>query len=807
MSKRSGKNIIRNQSVNIDQSPISINPQSQNTKTAKKATAAFIGSYNYMQPGRSTQYDIGTDNYNGLTDIPVYIALMNEKNGGCLYFPTNLKQKYSYYRYFYRADAYVGAAIDLHTDLPMSKLSLKMPPMVNQKRRQYIKKKYQHMVQSLDLYSKLRDILFQFWLIGNCYCYLQYNPKIKQFDKLVILPPQDCNVTNYPFSNQSVIAYNQQQIIQLVKRLKSLSSDYSGVSAYLNDDIYTSTLSQMDKRILQNIPQQLLQHVFKNQTILFDTDPYAGGSLGSFAFIVTRRKHSYATLGASLLQRVFVPLMQKVHYTYTQWALASRNMTPRNKLTAPQINPQQLDQLRQQFDASMNMPQYAIVTNYDWNWQIIGADNRLIDLGRQYQVIQNQIFAGLGVTRQILSGQGMYSSGHINVQIMNARYLLVRDQFKKMVQDKIFKPIAEQNGFYDVDQDGFKHYYYPKLSFERLSIIDNDQNFDKLFQLYQKGSLPIGYIYEILNIDEEQATQKLKKDMFTVKDSTFNEMIRQSYSRIGDNLIQNSNLDQLLAQNLFVNGKQVQFKKAQDGEGGGDSDNPFDLGDDSSSDDSGSDNPFDLGDDSSQDSSSQQQNDNPFDLEEQEQKKDKTQDKVENNLVELSDQDFEQFLKTQQLVVQDQDIKQFLKMQNKYVVKNKQIKQFLNDYFLRPTNKDVDAFIGLIDNQLHPTNKMFENFLETLNIQRPTNKQVEQFLKMFFLKPTNKQIEQFLKRYGKYQVSDQQMQEFLQKNNEEQNQVVSDQDIQQFIESQQSENVDLNDVDNFQLSNENKFKL
>jgi hypothetical protein len=34
---------------------------------------------------------------------------------------------------------------------------------------------------------------------------------------------------------------------------------------------------------------------------LFDTDPYAGGEIGSFAFVVTRRKHSYATLGASLL--------------------------------------------------------------------------------------------------------------------------------------------------------------------------------------------------------------------------------------------------------------------------------------------------------------------------------------------------------------------------------------------------------------------------------------------------------------------------------------------------------------------------
>ena len=756
MNKMNGKNKVKQLKIDLQ--------KDNNVKNAKTITSAFIGSYNYMQPGRSTQYDIGTDNYNGLTDIPVYIALMNEKNGGCLYFPTNLKQKYSYYRYFYRTQPYVGAAIDLHTDLPMSKLSLKMPAMANEKRRQFIKKKYQHMVETLDLYSKLRDILFQFWLIGTCYCYLQYNSKTKQFDKLVILPPQDCNVTNYPFSNQSLIAYNQQQIIQLVKRLKSLSSDYSGLQAYLNDDIYSNSLSDMDRRILQNIPQQLLEHVFKNETILFDTDPYAGGEIGSFAFVVNRRKHSYATLGASLLQRVFVPLMQKVHYTYTQWALASRNMTPRNKLTAPQINPQQLDELRQQFDASMNMPQYAIVTNYDWNWQIVGADNRLIDLGRQYQVIQNQIFAGLGVTRQILSGQGMYSSGHINVEIMNARYLLVRDTFKKMVQDKIFKPIAEQNGFYDIDSDGFKHYYYPKLSFERLSIIDNDQNFDKLFQLYQKGSLPVGYIYEILNIDEEQATEKLKQDMFTVKDSTFNQMIRQTYSRVGDDIVDKTNIHDLLAKSIFVNGQRLKATQTEE----------------------------------------QQSNqmENPFDVDKEE------DDLVNNNLVQVNDQDFEQFLKTQQIVVQDQDIKQFLKQQNKYIVKNKDIKQFLKQHFLKPSNTDINNFVDLNSDILQPTNKMFENFLQTLNIVKPTNKDVQQFMKIFFLKPTNSQIMQFLKRYGYYQISDQDIQEFLnQKKEVEDIQKITDQDIQEFLNSKDGQLLDNNDVNNFQLNSEPKFKI
>ena len=772
MNKMNGKNKVKQLKIDLQ--------KDNNVKNAKTITSAFIGSYNYMQPGRSTQYDIGTDNYNGLTDIPVYIALMNEKNGGCLYFPTNLKQKYSYYRYFYRTQPYVGAAIDLHTDLPMSKLSLKMPAMANEKRRQFIKKKYQHMVETLDLYSKLRDILFQFWLIGTCYCYLQYNSKTKQFDKLVILPPQDCNVTNYPFSNQSLIAYNQQQIIQLVKRLKSLSSDYSGLQAYLNDDIYSNSLSDMDRRILQNIPQQLLEHVFKNETILFDTDPYAGGEIGSFAFVVNRRKHSYATLGASLLQRVFVPLMQKVHYTYTQWALASRNMTPRNKLTAPQINPQQLDELRQQFDASMNMPQYAIVTNYDWNWQIVGADNRLIDLGRQYQVIQNQIFAGLGVTRQILSGQGMYSSGHINVEIMNARYLLVRDTFKKMVQDKIFKPIAEQNGFYDIDSDGFKHYYYPKLSFERLSIIDNDQNFDKLFQLYQKGSLPVGYIYEILNIDEEQATEKLKQDMFTVKDSTFNQMIRQTYSRVGDDIVDKTNIHDLLAKSIFVNGQRLKATQTEEQQSN-QMENPFDV-----------------------DKEEQQSNqmENPFDVDKEE------DDLVNNNLVQVNDQDFEQFLKTQQIVVQDQDIKQFLKQQNKYIVKNKDIKQFLKQHFLKPSNTDINNFVDLNSDILQPTNKMFENFLQTLNIVKPTNKDVQQFMKIFFLKPTNSQIMQFLKRYGYYQISDQDIQEFLnQKKEVEDIQKITDQDIQEFLNSKDGQLLDNNDVNNFQLNSEPKFKI
>jgi len=735
MNNRNGKTIINRGGAEVGK-----------TKIAKTVNASFLGSYSYFQPGRANQYDLGTDNYNGLTDIPLYLAWMNEKNGGILYFPTNLKEKYQFYRYFYRSDAYVGAAIDLHTDLPMSKITLKMPPMNNIKRRNIIKKKYESMCEKLKLFTKLQSILFDYWVIGNVFVFCQYDPNLKEFVKLVILPPEDVNITKYPLSDDSLIVYNQEQVIELVKRLKSLNKDYSNFDLYLNDT--SAELSEVDKRILSSIPDELLKYIFDNESINFDTDPYAGGELGSFCFHLARRKHEYATLGSSILERIFVPLMQKLHYTYTQWSLASRNMTPRNKITAPEISPEQLEQLREQFDMSMLTPEYSIITNYDWNWDIVGADNRLIDLGREYEVIENQIFAGLGVTREVLTGEGMYSSGHINVEIMNARYLLIRDIFKNMVEENLFKPIAKENGFYDVDEDGFTHYYYPKLSFERLSIIDNSENFDKMFNLYQKNSLPIGYIYEMLNIDEEEATEKLRKDMFTVKDATFNEMVREVYTRVGDSIVDETNIAELMTGSLFVNGTSVTMKN----------------NDESDENDESSDDPFST-DDSMSNSEETLETNNDVEEDNKEKLKEK---EIEKHSIELNDQDFEDFIKTQELVATDDEITEFLRNQNEVMIYNKDLKDFMNEYFLKPTNKDVDTFENLIDPEFHPTNTMFENFLEKRGIVTPSNKDIKDFFKLYFLKPTNDQIRKFLDRYKYISIEDEDVNKFIEdsKNNQ-----------------------------------------
>jgi hypothetical protein len=142
-----------------------------------------------------------------------------------------------------------------------------------------------------------------------------------------------------------------------------------------------------------------------------------------------------------------------------------------------------------------------------------------------------------------------------------------------MIEENLFKPMADANGFYDEDEDGNKTYFYPKISFNRLTIRDNAEVFDNLFQLYQKGSLPIDTIYEMFNLDPTEAHEKLKHDMFTVKDSTFNELLRPIYDAIGAKVMESTDIFERVVKTLDApDGKPLNLKKSPEegGEGGED---------------------------------------------------------------------------------------------------------------------------------------------------------------------------------------------------------------------------------------------
>jgi len=555
---------------------------------SKEKQASYLGWGGFGGFGRPTMIGASSTFYNntymnggrsgGMGDVPPWIALMNEMNGGVLYYPTTLKEKYEFYRYFYRSDPYVKAATDMNTDLPLSRLLLRMPKMEDKKRSKKIQRFYENMIDELHLYDKLHSLLFEQNIIGNAYCFVQYSEEKKRWDKLTILPPEEVNVANYPLSDIKQIQYRPEQLISTVMKYNLNVESYE---KYLES---VKQLGEEDQAVLQDVSYEFVKQIKDHNGILkFDTDPYHpaddGDKIGSFVFHFAHKRHEYQDLGVSPLECIMTSLLQKTHYMFTQLSLASRNMTPRNLIVADKITAEALDDLRDQVDQSMLSPDYSIVTNYNVQWEQIGAENRLIDLQRENEVIENQLFAGLGVTRELLTGEGMYSGNKISIEILNTKYLLVREMLQRFVEDSLFRPVALQNGFYEDDEDGNRTWFYPKLGFTRLTIRDNQEVFDQLFQLYQKGSLPIGMILDIFNIDSDDVDEELKKDLFTVKDATYNEMLRQVYSSLGDKLVESTDIVKQIAESIVgPTGKKLKYTGEDAEEGGEGGDESFGLG-------------------------------------------------------------------------------------------------------------------------------------------------------------------------------------------------------------------------------------
>jgi len=74
----------------------------------------------------------------------------------------------------------------------------------------------------------------------------------------------------------------------------------------------------------------------------------------------------------------------------------------------------------------------------------------------------------------------------------------------------------------------------------------------------------VDIILELLNIDPVATKEKLERDMFTLNDSQFNEVLRGIYGEAGRALAENSDALEKIAENLGLT-----YEKPEEEGGGG----------------------------------------------------------------------------------------------------------------------------------------------------------------------------------------------------------------------------------------------
>jgi hypothetical protein len=472
-----------------------------------------------------------------------------------LQLPHSQVQQWHWYRFFYKTDPFVKRAIDVHTELPLSKVRLSVPRAKNKELAQRAYRYCQKWADRTNLLHRLIEITFELNLLGEVNVYMEDNsPDMPRdireentlyFDSqtgqvreqwqlrddaddreaewvrknyrgwtgIRVIPPEQVQVVTYPLS--------EDKDFELIpdRELKTLISraDAGDPTAI---------------RVIQKMSEDLISAIRQDQNVPLNTDP----DLGSHIVQLTNKKSQYDPRGHSLLECCIRTLVHRDKLRQAQAQISSRHMTPIRVVWGENLDAGDVEALRDQISMALIDPDYSIIVNKQITWEEMGSESRLLDLGSEYDLSDRQLYAGLGVTESLLSGESSYSGDRINLEVINTRYLLLRELLQDFVERHMFQPMCRRMGFVETDQDGDEVVIYPKLSFTRLALRDNADTFDALFNLYNKNSLGLSVILDLLNIDFDATQEEVQKSLFTVNDPLFNELIRSLYGAMSDEI-------------------------------------------------------------------------------------------------------------------------------------------------------------------------------------------------------------------------------------------------------------------------------
>ena len=491
--------------------------------------------------------------------------------------PQSLHEQWNYYRFFYRAEPFVGQAIDLHTELPLSKIRIGIPQAQNRDIAVAATRFCERWSDQIGLLQRLISIVHERNLIGEVFVWCEDgNPEMPEdirteMQRIIVTEEGE----HEGHSPGDVIEERVERDDANERAAKWLRKNYKGWTAvrtlppeqvrmesfnFTDEKIFelipdSKTKALLEKasagdassvRVVESMPPEVVAAISSGSNIPLNTDPMAG----SFVHYVANRKSDYEARGRSILERCMRILVYRDKLRQAQTSIASRHMTPIRIVYGEDLNITDVEALREQVDMALQDPDYSIIANFEVRWEEMGADQRLLDLSSEYDLTDRQLYAGLGVTEGLLSGESSYSGDRINLEVINTRYMLLREQIQDLVQNFIFKPMCARMGFLEEDEDGEERVIVPSLTFTRLALRDNRDSFDALYNLYQKGSLDVDTILEMLNLDPVAVRAKIERDLFTVNDPTFNEVLRGVYGDAGRAIAENSDANEKIAKAL-----------------------------------------------------------------------------------------------------------------------------------------------------------------------------------------------------------------------------------------------------------------
>lgn len=157
------------------------------------------------------------------------------------------------------------------------------------------------------------------------------------------------------------------------------------------------------------------------------------------------------------------------------------------------------------------VPTGVFVTRRNGKIGIHGNSGKVLQLTNEFELIEQDIIDGFMLNKAILNGEGpSYSNAQVGLLTLSKRLERFRQEVSYWMEERLFKPNAEWNGFSIEGKRGQEELIYPTVKWDDLELRDDTGKLQMMQTSQQAGVISAQTLIEAYGLDYDQEVERLR---------------------------------------------------------------------------------------------------------------------------------------------------------------------------------------------------------------------------------------------------------------------------------------------------------
>ena len=404
--------------------------------------------------------------------------------------PTNRKEVYTWAQWIYDNEPIVAAGIDFYSDFPLAGFKIECGSP-------YVKGYFEKLSKKLNLISLMPQIAHHYYLHGDVILFATIDcPKCKGLGA----NGEPCDHEGGTVSHIDIL---NPDYIEITPGFGDMPASYYYTP---DENLVRIVRDRQPVEQFNSIPEALRPIILQGQPLKLANESVWHLKHGSSAF---------APYGTSILKRLMGVYAYKDKLRTAQWLIAERHILPIKMVkigndTRP-ASEEDLETMQEELSNVAMDPLLTIVTHHAVDFDFVGANSKILPITNEMEQIETEFINALSLNKAIINGDGpSYSNAQVGLLALNKRLDQIRNQVAYWIEERIFKQVAEWNGFTTKGERGEDTFIYPTIKWDDTQLRDNTGIIQVLADLFKNGKISAQTMYEYFDIDFDQEVERLR---------------------------------------------------------------------------------------------------------------------------------------------------------------------------------------------------------------------------------------------------------------------------------------------------------